>query len=296
MSKIIWDKRGERLFETGTDRGVLYTIDDVSGLYDFGVGWNGLTAVTQSPSGAEATPTYADNMKYLNLISLEEFGATIEAYTYPEEFEECNGSYALTDGVYVAQQGRKSFGFSYRSRLGNDLKGTDYGYKLHLVYGALAGPSEVPHATVNDSPEAAGLSWEITTTPVEVGTIGGVEYKPTSKVTIDSSKVAAAALADLEDILYGTPGTDPRLPLPAEVYALFSGTVTEVETQAPTYDSATDIVTIPAVTGVQYAVDGVDVPSGAFGPITDDVIVTARPQPGFVLSDNSDDDWVINFA
>lgn len=295
MSKIIWDKVGERLYETGTDRGVLYTVND-SGVYDFGVGWNGLTAVTQSPSGAEATPTYADNIKYLNLQSLEEFGATIEAYTYPDEFEECNGSYALTNGVYVAQQGRKSFGFSYRSRLGNDLKGNDYGYKLHLVYGALAAPSEVAHATVNDSPEAAGLSWEITTTPVEVGTIGGKEYKPTAKVTIDSTKVDPADLAALENILYGTAGTDPRLPLPAEVFALFDGTLVLVETQAPTYDAGTDIVTIPAVAGVQYAVDGTDVPSGPFGPITEDVFVTARPLPGYAFTETSDDDWAINFA
>lgn len=289
--KLTWDKTGERLYETGVNKGVLY-IPDNSGLYNDGVAWNGLTTVTESPSGAEATALYADNMKYLNLISAEEFGATIEAYTYPEEFGQFDGTAAPVAGVYVGQQSRKAFGLSYQTRVGNDIDGADFGYKIHLIYNATAAPSEKAYATINDSPEAITFSWELTTSPVDAGDT----LKPTAQLVIDSTKVDATALADLEDILYGTAGADPRLPLPVEVLALFTGTVTAVETQAPTYDNTTDIVTIPAVTGVIYSVDGVDVASGPFGPITDDVMVTARPEPGYKLTDNSDDDWAINFS
>lgn len=210
MSKLVWDQTGERLYETGVDHGVLYPQE--AGLYPKGVAWNGLTAVTESPSGAEATPLYADNIKYLNLMSAEEFGATIEAYTYPDEFAECDGSAALATGVYIGQQARKTFGMSYRTLLGNDVESNDHGYKLHLIYGALAAPSEKGYTTVNDSPEAITFSWEVTTTPVNV-----TGFKPTASVTIDSTKVDAEKLAALEAILYGSESEEARLPLPDEV-------------------------------------------------------------------------------
>ena len=221
MSRIVWDKTGERYYETGVKQGVLYSIQS-DGKYTKGVAWNGLTAVTESPSGAEATPLYADDIKYLNLISNEEFGCTIEAYTYPYEFAECDGSAALAAGVMIGQQKRKIFGLSYRTAFGNDVDGTDYGYKLHLVYGCLAAPSEKAYATINDSPEAITFSWEVTTTPVSV-----TGFKPTSQITIDSTKVKAEKLTALEDILYGKDGepaaaTEPRLPLPDEIATLFS--------------------------------------------------------------------------
>ena len=221
MSRIVWDKTGERYYETGVKQGVLYPIQS-DGKYTKGVAWNGLTAVTESPSGAEATPLYADDIKYLNLISNEEFGCTIEAYTYPDEFAECDGSAALATGVMIGQQKRKIFGLSYRTAFGNDVDGTDHGYKLHLVYGCLAAPSEKAYATINDSPEAITFSWEVTTTPVSV-----TGFKPTSQITIDSTKVKAEKLTALEEILYGKDGepetaTEPRLPLPDEIAALFS--------------------------------------------------------------------------
>lgn len=218
MPKIVWDKPGDRFYETGVDHGVLY-VQDATGAYPAGVAWNGLTSVTQSPSGAEATPQYADNMKYLNLMSAEEFGATIEAFTYPDEFAECDGSAVVAPGVMVGQQRRKPFGFCYRSLIGNDVLGTDLGYKLHLVYGALAAPTEKAHATVNDSPEAMTMSWEITTTPAEIGKIGAVTYKPSAIITIDSREVDPEDLLALEEMLYG--GTAAaKLPSPAEVIAL----------------------------------------------------------------------------
>ena len=221
MSRITWDTVGERYYETGVKMGVLYPIQ-AGGLYNKGVAWNGLTAVTESPSGAEATALYADDIKYLNLLSNEEFGATIEAYTYPEEFAECDGSAALANGVMIGQQKRKIFGLCYRTAIGNDVDGSDYGYKLHLVYGCLASPSEKAYATINDSPEAITFSWEVSTTPVSV-----TGFKPTSQLTIDSTKVDPLKLTSLEDILYGKNGdgeaaTEPRLPLPDEVAALFS--------------------------------------------------------------------------
>jgi hypothetical protein len=217
MSKLIWDADGDRLFETGVNQGVLYP-QNVSGLYPLGVAWNGLTGVTESPSGAEPNPLYADNIKYLNLMSAEEFGATVEAYTYPDEFEACDGSAELAPGVMVGQQNRKGFGLSYKTLLGNDAEGTDHGYKLHLVYGAKASPSEKSYETVNETPDAITFSWDITTTPVAVPGM-----KPSASITIDSTKVDPTALAALEDILYGTAGGDPRLPLPAEVAAIMGG-------------------------------------------------------------------------
>lgn len=213
MSKLVWDATGERFYETGVKNGVLYVQE--SGAYPKGVAWNGLTAVTESPSGAEATPLYADDIKYLNLISTEEFGATIEAYTYPEEFEQCDGSASLATGVSIGQQARKTFGMSYKTVIGNDVEGNDLGYKIHIIYGALASPSEKAYATINDSPEAITFSWEVTTTPVNVE-----GYRPTASVVIDSTKADAAKLAALEAILYGSESEEARLPLPNEIAEL----------------------------------------------------------------------------
>lgn len=218
MARIVWDNVGERFYETGVDRGVLYVQQE--GAYPSGVAWNGLTAVTESPSGAEANPQYADNIKYLNLISAEEFGATIEAFTYPDEFAACDGSVEPVEGVILGQQARKAFGLAYRTLVGNDTEGQDHGYKLHLVYNAMAAPSEKAYATVNDSPEAITFSWEVTTTPVPV-----TDYKPTASITIDSRTVDATKLTALEDILYGSEGqTGPRLPLPNEIITLLTPT------------------------------------------------------------------------
>ena len=215
MAKIEWDKTGERLYETGVKNGVLYVQE--GGVYQKGVAWNGLTAVTESPSGAEASPLYADDIKYLNLLSAEEFGATIEAYTYPDEFAACDGSVALADGVMIGQQARKAFGLCYRTTIGNDIDGNDHGYKLHIIYGALAAPSEKAYATVNDSPEATTFSWEITTTPVNV-----TGAKPTASITIDSTKADPGKLAELEKKLYGDTDTEATLPLPDEIKQIFT--------------------------------------------------------------------------
>ena len=211
MSKLVWDKTGERLYETGVKQGVLY-LQGEGGTYSKGVVWNGLTAVTESPSGAEATALYADDIKYLNIMSAEEFGATVEAYTYPDEFAECDGSAALVAGVYIGQQARKTFGLSYVTTLGNDVDGVAHGYKIHLIYGCLAAPSEKNYSTINDSPEANTFSWEISTTPVNV-----TGFKPTASVVIDSTKVDKEKLAAFEAILYGSETAEARLPLPDEV-------------------------------------------------------------------------------
>lgn len=221
MAQLIqWDEATKRFYETGVNHAVLYPMNTINGTYPIGTAWNGVTAITESPSGAESNPLYADNIKYLNLISVEEFGATIEAYTYPDEFAECDGSKEPLSGLSFGQQGRKPFGLSYRTMLGNDAVGVDYGYKLHLIYGCQAAPSEKGYATINESPEAITFSWEITTTPVAVA-----GYKPVSSITIDSKKVDPAKLAALEAILYGvtgTPDVDGRLPLPDEVITLLT--------------------------------------------------------------------------
>ena len=216
MPKLTWDNTGERIFETGIKQGVLYPIQS-DGKYTKGVAWNGLTAVTESPSGAEATALYADDIKYLNLLSNEEFGATIEAYTYPDEFAECDGSAELATGVMIGQQKRKTFGLCYRTTIGNDVEGNDYGYKLHLVYGCLAAPSEKGYSTINDNPDAITFSWEVSTTPVNVA-----GFKPTSQITIDSTKADPTKLAALEAILYGSAETEAKLPLPDEVATTMS--------------------------------------------------------------------------
>ena len=219
MPKLVWDQTGKRLFETGVRNGVLY-VQDSNGAYPKGVVWNGLTAVTESPSGAEPTPLYADDIKYLNLMSNEEFGGTIEAYTYPDEFGACNGEATIADGVTIGQQSRKAFGMCYRTAIGNDVDGNEHGYKLHLIYGALASPSERPYATINDSPEAITFSWEFSTTPVNAGD----GFKPTACLTVDSTKVPTEKMTSLEALLYGTDEAEAKLPLPSEVAALIGTT------------------------------------------------------------------------
>lgn len=223
MTKLKWDQIGERYYETGVSKGVLYPV--VDGKYSKGVAWNGLTAVNENPSGAEANPLYADNVKYLNLLSSEEFGATIEAYTYPDEFGACNGEAELAEGVSIGQQKRSGFGLSYQTKLGND-QDSELGYKIHLIYGGQAAPSAKDYATVNDSPEAITFSWEVTTTPVEVK-----GFKPTATLVVDSTKVSPAKMAALEAVLYGTDGegaNEPRLPLPDEVLTIINGVTDEI--------------------------------------------------------------------
>lgn len=212
--RLTWDDAGKRLYETGVKQGVFYLQDD-NGAYPKGVAWNGLTAVTESPEGAEPTPLYADDIKYLNLLSTEEFKATVEAYTYPDEFAECDGSGSLVEGVTIGQQDRKTFGLSYRTSIGNDVKGNEYGYKLHIVYGCLAAPSEKAYATVNDSPEAITFSWEVSTTPVNV-----TGFKPTASLVLDSVKLGAAKMKAIEDVLYGSSAAEARLPLPDEIKSI----------------------------------------------------------------------------
>lgn len=212
--KLVWDETGKRFYETGVEKGVLFPV--VSGAYGPGVPWNGLINVNEKPSGAEASPLYADNIKYLNLVSNEDFGLTIEAYTSPDEFAACDGSAEIAPGVFIGQQNRSTFGFSYVNKIGNDTDGMDHGYKIHLVYGCLASPSERNHGTVNESPEAETLSWDVTTTPVKIP-----GFKPTAHISIDSTKVGATELAALEAILYGSEGAESKLPLPEELITIF---------------------------------------------------------------------------
>lgn len=216
MSKLVWDQSGKRLYETGVDHGVLYPIQ-TGGVYSKGVAWNGLTAVTESPSGADVNDIYADNMKYLGLVGAEKFGATVEAYTYPDEFAECDGSVELVKGATIGQQNRKVFGMVYRTVIGNDVDGNEHGYKLHLIYGATAAPSEKAYNTINEDPEAITFSWELSTTPVNV-----TGHKPTASLTIDSTKADPAKLAELEKILFGDTETEPHLPLPDEIAQLLN--------------------------------------------------------------------------
>lgn len=293
MTALAWDQVGERFYETGVDHGVLY-LPDGAGAYNDGVAWNGLTTVTETPSGADSNPQYADNIKYLNLLSYEEFGGTIEAFTYPNEFGECDGTVSPSPGVRVGQQARKQFGLAYRSKVGNDVEGSDHGYKLHLVYGALATPSEKAYATINDSPEAIAFSWDFTTTPV-----AWPGYRPTSLITIDSTEVDPADLAALEAILFGSVGADPRLPLPEEVITLVGGAGTVVNLDAaanqPTYNGATHVVTLPAVAGVQWKVNGVNRAPGAQPALAvgQTAEVDATPLPGYSL--DGDTDWSYDY-
>jgi hypothetical protein len=296
MPVLQWDQFGERFYETGVDRGVLY-LPNASGVYDTGFAWNGLTAVTESPSGAESNKQYADNQVYVDLRSAEEFAATIEAYTYPTQFAQCDGSRSPYAGVQIGQQLRKPFGLSYRSRIGNDVDGTDKGYKLHLIYNGIASPTERAFGTINDSPEAITFSWEVMTTKVDVGTINSVKFAPTSYIEIDSTKVAGAALTNLENLLYGTAGTTASLPTPQAVAALFSGGAATVvlltNANAPTFVSGTGVITLPTVTGIKWYIDGVLRNPGAQTAIGTGttVVVTAVPDAGYVLDPKSDSDW-----
>jgi hypothetical protein len=290
MTALSWDAIGERFYETGVDHGVLY-IPDVTGVYSEGVAWNGLVTVTESPSGAEPTALYADNIKYLNLYSAEEFGATIEAFTYPEEFAQFDGLSSPEAGVYVGQQPRRSFGLAYRTQIGNDLEGSDHAYRLHLMYGCQASPSEKAYGTINDSPEAITFSWEVSTTPAPV-----TGMKPTSLITIDSRTADATALAALEDELFGSVGGDPNLPSPDEVLAYFTAaSLTEAVPTSPTFVSGTGVITIPSVTGVVYrrADTNAVVPSGAMAaiPAGSTLVIRANPATGYYLDPDVDDDW-----
>jgi hypothetical protein len=289
MAQLVWDDTGHRIFETGVDRGVLY-IPNGAGVYINGVAWNGLTTVTEKPTGAEPNAKYADNIKYLNLYSAEEFGATLEAFTYPDEFAPFDGLAIPVPGIAVGQQARRSFGLCYRSRLGNDVEGDDYGYKLHLVYGATASPSEKAYGTVNDSPDNTSFSWDLTTQPVDVPGL-----RRTSIVTLDSTKLDPTALAALERILYGDAGIDPSLPLPGVVIDMFAGTIITVTPAEPAFNPATNTITIPTVAGVTYEIGGDPVPSGPV-IITEDTLVTAVPNSGYVFTPGVDDDWFYNFT
>lgn len=289
MTALVWDAIGARFYETGVDRGVLY-IPNGSGVYDTGFAWNGLTTVTETPDGAAATPQYADNIQYLNLVSAEILGGTIEAFTYPDQFAQCDGTATPNTGVAVGQQSRKSFGLAYRTRVGNDVSGTDLGYKLHLLYGALAAPSEKAYATVNDTPEALAFSWGFSTSPVAV-----TGLKPTSLLTIDTTKALASGITALEAALYGGSSTTPRLPLPDEVIAMFAGALTPVTTVAPTYNVSTHVLTVPSTTGVVYrrTDTGAVVAGGATITLVtgQTLVLKATPAAGYVFTAGSDDDW-----
>lgn len=291
MAQLTWDNVGDRFYETGIDRGVLY-IPNNNGVYNNGVAWNGLVSVTESPSGAEANAQYADNIKYLNLYSAEEFGATIEAFTYPDEFQVFDGVSIPTAGVTIGQQHRGMFGLSYRTRIGNDLEGDAHGYKLHLVYGCQASPSERAYNTVNDSPEPITFSWEIATTPVAVAGL-----RPTSLVTIDSRLTNPMKLAALETILWGSAGVDPRLPLPAEVIVAMDAGLTLATPTKPTYDAGTHKITIPTVTGVQYFIDDeLQAPASEVTLASGEaVIVVARPATGYRFPPVIDVDWLFEY-
>lgn len=289
MSRITWDAPGDRVFETGVDQGVLY-IPDNTGAYENGVAWNGLTSVTESPSGAEASAQYADNVKYLNLYSAEDFAATLEAFTWPDEFNVFDGSAEIAPGVLAGQQTRRPFGLSYRTIKGNDLLGNDYGYKLHLVYGCQASPSEKAFSTVNDTPEAIAFSWALTTTPVPVP-----NKKPSAIITIDSTMVDPGRLAILEQVLYGSTGVNPKLPLPASIIAYMESDATLVTPVKPAFNDATNTITITTETGMYYTIGGIEVPAGAV-VIEEDTIVTVHAEDGYVFPAITDVDWLYEYT
>ena len=283
--RLAWDKTGERRYETGVSKGVLYVQSNV-GTYPTGIAWNGLTAVTESPSGAESNKQYADNHVYVNLLSAEEFGCTIEAFTYPDEFEQCDGTAEVVPGVKIGQQSRKPFGFSYETLIGTDTEGTDAGKKIHIVWNALAAPSEKAYATVNDSPEAMTLSWEISTTPTAIA-----GYKPVATMTIDSTKISAGKLKKIEDALYGTDVEVAHLPLPDEIVALLSGD-DEITPQAPTQSGNT--LTIPSQPGVIYSIDGTPV-TGTY-TLTENETVTATADDGYTFPGGATTSWPFTYT
>ena len=290
MSVLVFDDTGNKKFETGVDHGVLYPLNPSTSLYDDGFAWNGLTAVQEKPAGAAANPQFADNIKYLNLLSAETFGGTIQAFTYPTEFGACDGTSAPSSGVVIGQQARSTFGLSYRTKVGNDVS-ANLGYKLHLVYGALASPSEKDYNTINDSPAAVAFSWDFNCTPVNVS---GLD--PTALIVIDSTLVDATALGDLEDLLYGTGGSAPSLPSPDDVVALFAGSITNITLSKATFDGA-HTITIPSQTGTTYYLDGVVHTSGTVILTTgQSKIVTARPNAGYVFNKPFVDEWLFTFV
>lgn len=297
MTALVWDEVGERKYETGVDHGVVYPLGEDG--YTPGVAWNGLTAITEKPSGADSNKQYADNIIYLDLRSREDFGGTIEAFMYPPEFEILDGTAAPVPGISVAQQHRGRFGLAYRTRLGNDVDGDDHAFKLHLVYGATASPSEKGFGTVSDSPSPIGFSWDFNTIPELFDPNGDyADLKPTALLTLNSETLDADTLADLITILCGNESDDPRLPLPDEVLGMFaSAPLTELtgdDIDAPTYDSGSNTITIPVVTGVQYLIDG-DAVSGDI-VITEDTLVTARATEGYVFVEPYVDEWFIDFT
>lgn len=290
MAVLSWDGIGEKRYESGVDHGVLYPLDANTGLYTPGVAWNGLTAVNEKPGGAAANPQFADNIKYLNLLSAETFGGTIEAFTYPDEFGPCDGTDLPTPGVAVGQQGRQTFGLCYRTKVGTDVS-ADAGFKLHLVYGCLASPSEKDYSTINDSPAAVGFSWDFDATPV-----AATGLEPTALIVLDSTVVDATALSNLMDDLYGTVGTDPVLPPPDTVLAFFTGTITDITLSPATFDGA-HTITIPTQTGVKYYVDGVEHAAGSVVLTTGQKkVVSAVAQPGYHFNTPVVTSWLFTFV
>jgi hypothetical protein len=290
MAILVWDDTGKRLYETGVDQGVLYPLNAANGQYDTGYSWNGLVTVTETPAGAEANPQYADNIKYLNILSAETFGGTIEAFTYPDAFNACDGSNVPATGVALGQQSRQTFGLSYRTKVGNDVSG-DLGYKYHLLYGLLASPSEKAFSTINDSPEAITFSWDVSSSPVAV-----TGKSPTSLIVVDSTKVPAGALTTLLDQIHGTAGAGPVLPPPDTVLAYFTGAVTQITLTAPTFDGA-HTITIPSLTGATYYVDGVVHAAGTQLLTTGQKkVVSATPNVGYAFNTPYVDRWLFSFV
>lgn len=295
MTRLQWNAAGANKFQAGVQNGVLY-VRDAAGNYADGVPWNGLTTVTESPSGAESNKQYADNKVYVNLKSSEDFAATIEAFWSPPQFDQCDGSASPVVGMYMGQQARKSFGFSWVSLIGNELSGTDLGKRLHFAYGCDAAPSERANATLNESPEAGALSWDVSTTAMDVGTINGVTYRPVAHVYVDSTEVSSTVWTLLENIAYGSGASQPRLPMPQEIYDIIAGGTTLVNlglaANQPTFNSSTGVITLPSVTGVQWKVNGNNRSPGAQTALTTGQAATvlATPNAGYRLS--GDDDWV----
>jgi hypothetical protein len=290
MAVLTWDGTGKRLFETGVDHGVLYTVNVGNGLYDNGYAWNGLTQVTETPAGAEPNDQFADNIKYMSIRSAETFGGTIEALTYPDEFGACDGSYIPAAGVAVGQQSRAVFGLSYRTKVGNDVS-PDLGFKYHLIYGLTASPSERAYPSVNDSPAATAFSWDVSSAPAPVS-----GKNPCSVITIDTTKAPAAGVTALIDFLQGTAGTNPSLPPPDSVIALFTGAITAITLTPPTFDNA-HTITIPSQTGTTYYVDGVVHAAGPQLLTTGQKkVVSATPNAGYVFNQPVVDRWLYAFV
>ena len=290
MTVLLFDDVGKKLYEAGVERGVLYPINTGTGLYDNGYAWNGLTTVTETPAGAEANDQYADNIKYMSLRSAETFGGTIEAYTYPDQFAACDGSYVPVAGVAVGQQTRSIFGLSYRTKVGNDVN-PDLGWKYHLLYGLTASPSEKAYASINDSPEPVGFSWDVNSTPAAV-----TGQKPTSLIVIDSTKFTAPQIQTLTDFLYGTAGSSPSLPPPDSVIALFTGAVTMITLSPPTFDGA-HTITIPSQTGTTYYVDGVvHAPGTQLLTTGQKKVVSAAPNAGYAFNTPFVDRWLFSYV